>query len=349
MAKWGEGDPRWIVEERPDATNVNNWHWTEKNADAWSKKKLEELLVNLIIEDTKVGNVVIEEMEKCDGEARANNRKAKLIFFYEWEIVLKWKGHANGKDKEISGKITIPNLSEEHDDMEDVDLDISVTTGKGTSEGDLLKEMLRKGTGSKIVREKLQNYVDALKKEYSQNLILPGKSEVKQPTQAVVKTGKTAVNNSINTADKSMKSLELGSKLELDKIELEETFKCTGMELFNALTQPEMIQVFTQNPIKMSGDAKSGTEFTLLDGSIQGTYTEVTPYTKICQKWRLKSWPSGHFSDVTIKIAQTKEDTKLYLTQKGVPKKEIEATRQGWHRYYFHAIKQCFGFGASLF
>ena len=44
MAKWGEGDPRWIVEERPDATNVNNWHWTEKNADQWSKDKLKELL-----------------------------------------------------------------------------------------------------------------------------------------------------------------------------------------------------------------------------------------------------------------------------------------------------------------
>merc|ERR1711963_67052 len=208
---------------------------------------------------------------------------------------------------------------------------------------------LRKGTGSKIVREKLQNYVDALKKEYSQNLILPGKSEVKQPTQAVVKTGKTAVNNSINTADKSMKSLELGSKLELDKIELEETFKCTGMELFNALTQPEMIQVFTQNPIKMSGDAKSGVEFTLLDGSINGTYINVTPYTKISQSWRLKSWPAGHFSEVTIKITQTKEDTKLSLTQKGVPIKEMEPTKQGWQRYYFHAIKQTFGFGSSLF
>ena len=67
MAKWGEGDPRWIVEERPDATNVNNWHWTEKNADAWSKKKLTELLVNAIIEEPKVGNVVILEMEKCEG------------------------------------------------------------------------------------------------------------------------------------------------------------------------------------------------------------------------------------------------------------------------------------------
>jgi hypothetical protein len=31
MAKWGEGDPRWIVEERPDATNVNNWHWFESS------------------------------------------------------------------------------------------------------------------------------------------------------------------------------------------------------------------------------------------------------------------------------------------------------------------------------
>ena len=126
MAKWGEGDPRWIVEERPDATNVNNWHWTEKNADAWSKKKLESLLVNCIIEDPKVGNVVLEEIEKCEGEARANNRKAKLIFFYEWELTLKWKGHVNGKENEIEGKVEIPNLSEEHEDMNDVDVDIQV-------------------------------------------------------------------------------------------------------------------------------------------------------------------------------------------------------------------------------
>ena len=47
---------------------------------------------NHIIESPSVGRVVIEEVDKCDGEARANNRKGKLIFFYEWEIVLKWKG-----------------------------------------------------------------------------------------------------------------------------------------------------------------------------------------------------------------------------------------------------------------
>ena len=82
MAKWGEGDPRWIVEERPDATNVNNWHWTEKNADAWSKKKLKELLVNTVICEPKVGNVVIEEMEKCEGKfCYSNFMRRKVIIF----------------------------------------------------------------------------------------------------------------------------------------------------------------------------------------------------------------------------------------------------------------------------
>ena len=53
---------------------------------------MQELFANHIIESPKIGNVVIEEVDKCDGEARANNRKGKLIFFYEWEITLKWKG-----------------------------------------------------------------------------------------------------------------------------------------------------------------------------------------------------------------------------------------------------------------
>ena len=186
MAKWGEGDPRWIVEERPDATNVNNWHWTEKNADSWSKKKLEELFVNQVIESPSVGSVVFEELEKCDGEARVNNRKAKLIFFYEWELKLKWKGHVNGKDEpEVKGSIEIPNLSEEHSDMKDVDIEVNLTT-KGP-EAVILKEMLRKGDGAKAIREKLKNYVDALKTEYGASIILPAKDSVPAPKS---KTGK---------------------------------------------------------------------------------------------------------------------------------------------------------------
>ena len=34
MAKLGEGDDRWIVKEREDGANVNNWHWTSKNVSS---------------------------------------------------------------------------------------------------------------------------------------------------------------------------------------------------------------------------------------------------------------------------------------------------------------------------
>lgn len=122
MAKWGEGDPRWIVEERPDATNVNNWHWTEKNAGPWSKDRLKELLNHLKIAQNGI-ECKVTEVEKLDGEASANNRKGKLIFFYEWDIKLKWEGSlAGGKDK-VKGEVHIPNLSEENDTSE---VDVSI-------------------------------------------------------------------------------------------------------------------------------------------------------------------------------------------------------------------------------
>lgn len=123
MAKWGEGDPRWIVEERPDATNVNNWHWTERNASPWSQERIKELFKDVKVPSDEA-DILITEVDKCEGEASANNRKGKLIFFYEWNLVLKWSGELTEGGK-YNGKITIPNLSEENDISE---LDVSITS-----------------------------------------------------------------------------------------------------------------------------------------------------------------------------------------------------------------------------
>ena len=49
----------------------------------------------------------------------------------------------------------------------------------------------------------------------------------------------------------------------------------------------------------------------------------MTPFTKIVQEWRLKSWPGGVTSTVTITIKQSKEDTRLFIKQTGVPAKEV--------------------------
>lgn len=190
MAKWGEGDPRWIVEERPDATNVNNWHWTEKNADAWSKARLTELLTGFEVQvpdpsgakaASAAATVVrITEVQKCDGEARVNNRKAKLIFFYEWSLKLAWKAAQRlpGEAVEeavVEGTLEIPNLSEEHEDIKDVDIEVSITSGTADKGAQRLKEFMRVGPGAEAVRGLLQKYVDSLKDEFGRNLILPAK------------------------------------------------------------------------------------------------------------------------------------------------------------------------------
>ena len=61
---------------------------------------------------------------------------------------------------------------------------------------------------------------------------------------------------SVNKSDetKQMKNLGLndGCKMEVKDIELVETFKCTGQELYNALTQKEMMQVFTGGEVKVN-------------------------------------------------------------------------------------------------
>jgi activator of HSP90 ATPase len=63
----------------------------EKNATPWSKERLTELLCGVTIEKGSV-KISLTEFKKLQGEATANNRKAKLIFLYEWEIEVKFDG-----------------------------------------------------------------------------------------------------------------------------------------------------------------------------------------------------------------------------------------------------------------
>ncbi|XP_020747305.2 activator of 90 kDa heat shock protein ATPase homolog 2 isoform X3 [Odocoileus virginianus] len=127
MAKWGHGDPRWIVEEREDGTNVNNWHWTERDATSWSKGRLRELLVGITVEN-EAGRCEISELKQVEGEASCSSRKGKLIFFYEWNIKLGWKGIIRESGAKHKGLIEIPSLSEENE-VDDTEASSPVALG----------------------------------------------------------------------------------------------------------------------------------------------------------------------------------------------------------------------------
>ncbi|XP_073845468.1 activator of 90 kDa heat shock protein ATPase homolog 1 [Musca autumnalis] len=342
MAKWGEGDPRWIVEERPDATNVNNWHWTEKNATPWSKDRFHQLFKNI-----KIGNAniecVIESIDKCSGEATANNRKGKLIFFYEWELTLNWVGFFKNNEKKHKGKATIPNLSEENE-LDDVE--ITITIDESNEESEALKQFMY-NNGREKIRQLLGIYIKELKEEYSKNLILPNKnSEKAQASYNNEPKGKNSFNYDGSRSNASKEVTTLGCKLDVRTLTIEEEFQCSANDLYNALTKPDMVTSFTRAPAKV--EASRGGEFHLYGGNVHGVFDELAPEKRLSLRWRLKSWPSGHYSNVIIEFEEMKNCTRMKLTQSGIPASEYGTMKTNWNRYYWHSIKQTFGFGVPL-
>ncbi|KAF2307748.1 hypothetical protein GH714_031447 [Hevea brasiliensis] len=136
MAKYGEGDKRWIVEDRPDGANVHNWHWAETDCLEWSRSLLSNLLSNLVILDGE-GNlfIKIKKIEKVDGEAYVNVRR-------------------------VDGSVEIPYISDENADE---DPEIKVTIKDEGPVGKRLKEAMV-AKGKPVIEEKIRIYVQSMAK-----------------------------------------------------------------------------------------------------------------------------------------------------------------------------------------
>lgn len=345
MAKWGEGDPRWIVEERPDAKNVNNWHWTEKNATPWSKERITSLFDDFKIKHESEVRCRVTKADKIDGEATANNRKGKLIFFYEWNVELKWEGCLADNHPTYKGKATIPNLSEEND-LDDIDITISIE--ESCDESERLKQFMYT-IGRAQIRAQLGVYLRELREQFSKGLILPKKDEPKVKPDGVSNIT-SGFNKKVNlqpiTSTTSSGNSSGGSKIDVKTLTITETFQCQAEDLYDVLTRAELASVFTHSPSRIDGSV--GGEFVLFDGNISGKFVELVPFEKIVQTWRYKQWPEGHFSRVTLKLEQRDDHTIMKLTQTGVPANEYDNTMRNWKGYYWNSIKQAFGFGAFL-
>ncbi|XP_042301221.1 activator of 90 kDa heat shock protein ATPase homolog 1 [Sceloporus undulatus] len=341
MAKWGEGDPRWIVEQRADATNVNNWHWTERDASNWSSEKLKSLFLAVRAENAE-GTCEVTEVSKLDGEASINNRKGKLIFFYEWNIKLAWTGTTNTGVK-YKGHVEIPNLSDENDVDE---IEISVSLAKDEPDTNLLA--LMKQEGVEQISNALRTYISTLKTEFTQGMILPTvNGEQSNPAPHPVRKGDDRkVTESGNTSN-ALKSKSVGVKIPTCKITLKDTFLTSPDELYRVFITQEMVQAFTHCSAVVEAD--KGGKFQLLDGSVTGEFTELVPEKHIAMKWRFKSWPEGHVATINLTFIDRAGETEVHLEGRGIPAREEERTREGWQRYYFEGIKQTFGYGARLF
>lgn len=104
------------MQERQDGTNVNQWHWTERDCFEWSKQRLTALFTDKVLVSGADGLAArCTGIEAISGEAFLNVRKAKLIPSYELELKVKWTGQVKEGDgtTECSGKIHFPYIAGE--------------------------------------------------------------------------------------------------------------------------------------------------------------------------------------------------------------------------------------------
>uniref|UniRef100_A0A8C6S7C4 Activator of HSP90 ATPase activity 1 n=1 Tax=Neogobius melanostomus TaxID=47308 RepID=A0A8C6S7C4_9GOBI len=313
MAKWGEGDPRWIVEERADATNVNNWHWTERNVTSWSEERLKALLQEVRVEGSE-GVCQVTDVSKLEGEACINNRKGKLFYFFEWVIRANWTGTSKTGVK-YRGTVDVANLSDENDAD---DLDISVALCADHPPTPLVQLMKTKGIPE--VRRALDQYMKQLKTEFSQGMILPSANGPKS-APAPVQTPSPGAPCSVGKASTT-------------NIQLKETFSTTPDELYATFISQDFVQIFTRSPAQV--DAQSGGQFQLLDGAVSGKFVHLVN--------NIHRAGVNHFATVILLFEDGGGETHLYVDIQGVPSGSEDSTREGWNRFYLQAIKQTFGY-----
>jgi len=301
MAKYGEGDKRWIVEERADGTNVHNWHWAERDCLEWSRARLSSLLAGLTVLDGEGGLTLrTVALDKFDGEAYVNIRKGKVIPGYELSLTLSWEAEAASEAgaAKVAGAAEVPYLADENAD-EDPDLRVTVR-GDETPLARRARDAFL-ARGKPLVLEKIREFVAAMAKGG------PAKDELeskKTPTKgaapAAAPGAAPAAKEQVPAPAPAAKEKKAKGK---DKegfktIEMTEKFYCRAKDIYEILMDENRWKGFTQSNARISREV--GGEFSLFDGSITGVNEELQEGKLIAQKWRFGSWPDGLYSSVSF-------------------------------------------------
>ncbi|KAI4371278.1 hypothetical protein MLD38_019533 [Melastoma candidum] len=321
MAKYGEGDKRWIVEERPDGTNVHNWHWSETDCLEYSRSLLTSLLSNIPLLSSPSLSLTSTSVDRVDGEAYVNIRKGKIIPGYEISLSLSWKGSALDSDGNVilsvDGKVDIPYISDENAGE---DPDVRITVNDEGEVGRRCREAMSR-EGKRVILDKVMVYVESMAKGG------PVKDEVEVNRTKKKEAPVAAAAASVGDGRTAKKDEEKGRvKHGRKTIKLSEKFSCRAKDLWE---------------IMMDENRWKGSNVELQEGKL------------IVQKWRFGSWPDGFVSTVKLVFEELEPGvTMVRLTHTDIPEEDrygnatvAENTERGWRDLIFNKIRAVFGFG----
>ncbi|MCE1199989.1 MAG: SRPBCC domain-containing protein [Marinilabiliales bacterium] len=111
----------------------------------------------------------------------------------------------------------------------------------------------------------------------------------------------------------------------------------TPSDVYNAMTNPLMIEIWTGEPVVMS--TEPGSPFEIWDGAITGENLQFVQDKLIVQKW---FFGEEEDSVVTLKLFPDKKGTMVELHQTNIPNDAYVNMTEGWDSDYFGNLSQLF-------
>ncbi|EMR09964.1 hypothetical protein PNEG_01722 [Pneumocystis murina B123] len=322
--------------------NPGNWHWTSKDCFPWTKSYLSE---KLIISAEKEGiTASIVKLSSCSGDVDVAMRKGKVITIYDLEISLEFNGKIPG-DIEVSGSITIPEVSHDNDEYL-----FNIEIFSETKENQIIKGFIRSYIVPEL-KERLRFLGQALIDAHGKDvLLLIDKNTASNPSTPNVSYAKSqnGIRASTLSGKEGVEEKTKGKCSIINTVEISENidFQASTSQLYSVFLDHSRLEIWTRSKVEV--DPKVGGKFSFFGGNVQGEFLELVESKLILQKWRLKTWPEGHYAELKLLFDQSIDGTLLRMKMSDVPVGQEDVVKCNFQEYYVKPIKTVFGYGSVL-
>ncbi|KAK1864031.1 hypothetical protein I4F81_006582 [Pyropia yezoensis] len=337
MAKVGEGDPRWVVADRPDGKNVNAWHWSERDVSSWAKAYLTSRLsaVSFPGADAGGGGDSTLTVDKVEGDAHLYNRKGTLKSVYDLKVSGKWRtAHADAPAR-TSGTYTF----ELFDDDPHVSFTLDSTSAAVVAERDAARS-----AGTPAVRAVCGDFIAAL----GAGADVAGAAGTPAVAPATSAAATLAALPPPPTFDDSA-AVDLDAPPP-DSVTASVLLAARRADVYGAFTDPGRVRAYSQRPAVVGGGV--GSDWSIAAGPFEssGTVVEATPPTSLVLTWRLAAWPADTpDSRVALSIADEDGKVRLSVAHTAIPPGQRGAVEAWWRGEVFRRVKVVFGWGDASF
>lgn len=229
--------------------NPGNWHWVDKNCLPWAQEFFLKEFAPLIVDKEELTLNIVKVKGDCD----VNQRKSQIINIFDLVLDGTWtfKGY--------KGKFEVPEFM--HDTvLGELVINFEIDTVDAKSQD--VKNTVRKEVSAEI-KKRCSHFVSDLMAVHSKDVYISKDEMVGHPTKSLYQsTSKASVTSH---EEPRSSSTSIGSLVTITQTI---SFQCSASDLYDVLTNPKKIGVWTRAPCEFL--LKRDSEYSLFGGNISG-------------------------------------------------------------------------------